>query len=107
MMICRADFEELFPELFPAEPAPEVSQVAMPDSASISARPDDNAGKRRPSPWQGRVVSDREPHHDPDNLGNASEGAAAAVMPAAMAYAAAWTMLSALGSMSADRRMAF
>lgn len=96
MMICKADFEELFPDLFQPEPAPATHQTAKPPSTACIARWEDDGGLPLPANRR-RATSGRSPHYGFDVPKLARAGSVAAMLPAATAYAATWAMLSAYG----------
>lgn len=96
MMISKADFEELFPHLFKPEPAAVPRQMATPPRANCIARWEDDGGLNEPSARPRRAAGRRSQYvSDMPRLARA--GAMAATMPAAAAYAAAWSMLSGYG----------
>ena len=95
MMICKADFDELFPDLFQAEPAPALHRMAKLPSAECIARWEDDGGLPLPANRTRPATSDRRSQYGVDVSALARAGAVAAMMPAATAYAATWTMLSA------------
>lgn len=82
MMICKADFEELFPDFFQSEPAPAVNQMTRLPSVECITR----------SCWMAPARMSRNGSILP--LFSRAD-AMVATMPAAAAFAAAWTMLSA------------
>ncbi|MEO9777982.1 MAG: hypothetical protein ABJH07_25145 [Sedimentitalea sp.] len=82
MMICKADFEELFPDLFQSELARAVHQMTRPPSVECTTR----------SCW---VASARMSRNGSILPLFSRADAMVATMPAAAAFAAAWTMLSA------------
>ncbi|MCB1311449.1 MAG: hypothetical protein KDK29_05970 [Sedimentitalea sp.] len=98
MMICKADFEELFPHLFKPEPAPAAPQMAKPASSECIARREDDSGPSLPAGRLGRTAHGRRSQRGSGMPAVARPG----TMPAAEAYAAAWTMLSAYGKMTTD-----
>lgn len=99
MMICNADFEELFPDLFQTEPDPAVQQVAGEPSVECIARWEDDGGRhlgpRAPLRCSAAV---QRPAFDMERLARA--GAIAAAAPAIATLVAAQTMLSAYGEMT-------
>lgn len=97
MMICKADFEDLFPDQFRPEPAPVTYQSAKSAAAECIARWEDDGGRSLPAPRRARTASARIAQHGSDMPAFARAGAMAATMPVAAAYASAWTMLSAFG----------
>lgn len=109
MMICKADFEELFPHLFQPEPAPVARKMARPASAECLARWENEGGATLPAIGQGRAAASRGSRYGSDMSALARmpalarAGAMAATMPAAAAYSAALSMLSAYGQMTRDR----
>lgn len=82
MMICKADFEELFPDLFQSEPAPAAHQLTSSPSVECTTR----------LCW---VASARMSQNGSILPVFSRADAMVATMPAAAAFAAAWTMLSA------------
>ncbi|SMX48783.1 hypothetical protein [Maliponia aquimaris] len=119
MMICKADFEELFPHLFQPDPAPAPAPAPalapasrrMARSASVEclARWENEGGTVQPATGQPRTAAGRRPQYGSDMsalarmpaLARAS--AMAATMPGAASYSAALSMLSAYGQMTRDR----
>lgn len=100
MMLCKADFEEIFPELFkPTKCALAETSVAANHPACI-ARWEDEGGR----------ISDKMRHRSAPVSGTAGYGYAVpdpmgmafalATMPVAAAYGAAWTMLSSFDRMA-------
>ncbi|MEP3332797.1 hypothetical protein [Sedimentitalea sp.] len=90
MMICKAYFEELFPDLFQSEPAPAAHQLISPPSVECTTRPC----------W---VASAGTSQHGSNLPVFSRADAMVATMPAAAAFAAAWTMLSAYERMKTYR----
>lgn len=97
-MICKADFEELFPDLFQPEPASATPEKAKPVSAACIARPEGDGAPILHARQDRRISL-----HCPEMPVSARSGAMTATMPATAAIAAAWTMLSAYGSMARQR----
>ena len=98
MMICNADFEDLFPHLFKPEPAFAARQKTTSPSASCIARWEDDGGQSKPATRPSQVVSERRSQFGSDMRNFARADNLAATMPAAAAYAAAWTMPSGYGN---------
>ena len=94
MMICKADFEELFPEVFPSRQDTTGGYATMPQGAKCTARSDDSSDRTHTA-LQRRGVRANIPtiaeYVFPDS---ATDSAVVASMPAALALALAWTMLS-------------
>lgn len=103
MMICKADFEELFPDLFQPEPNPDTPRMAKPANARCIARWEDDGGRSLPARQRGRMEFGRISQRGSNIPELARAGAMGATMPVAAALAAAWTMLSAYGPMKTDR----
>lgn len=100
MMISRADFEELFPELFQPEPEFEPTLAAPAKtkgaSAECIARWEDDGGRSLSADPKRRAVSDRS-----YQFGYGMPAfARAAAMPAVAAYEATWAVLSGHGQMT-------
>lgn len=55
MMICDADFEELFPALFQPEPVRAARPKAQGPSAGCIARWDDDGGRQAASVWGAKL----------------------------------------------------
>lgn len=105
MMICDADFEELFPDLFQPEPAPGMQPIAKGPSAECIARWEDDGGL--PGAPRERTAPVRSPVFAYDMDGFSRAGAIAAVAPANAAYAAIRTMFSAYDEMTTRRDIRF
>lgn len=105
MMICDADFEELFPDLFQPEPAPVMQPAAKAPTAECFARWEDDGGLPR-APRE-RTAPVRGPVSAYDMDGFARAGAIAAVAPAIAAFAAASTLFSAYDEMTTRRDIRF
>lgn len=108
-MLCRADFEELFPDLFKPElePVPAVRQIAKSPSAECIARWEDDGGLHAPLAPQDRTASARRPAFGYDVERMATAGAMAATAPVVATYAAASIMLSAYHHMTERRQVMF
>ncbi len=65
MMICKADFEELFPTTFPQKHSSERSKVTPKSGAAHTARREDDGGKVRSAP-QRRTALTAKPYHHVD-----------------------------------------
>lgn len=102
MMLCKADFEELFPDLFKPIRHPVEGTTADAPSAACIARWEDDGGRhcsqlhRREAPVV-RPANDGNPV--PDLM---RTSLAFAPFPAAAAYGAAWVMLSNFGLIPRD-----
>lgn len=97
MMICKADFDEIFPEtLPPARRAVEPKAAAGPGPAAIARWEDDGGALRRPLPRREarvpRTARDSYPVADP-----MWRNVALVTTLATASYGAAWTMLSRFG----------
>ncbi|SMC95513.1 hypothetical protein SAMN06295998_1137 [Primorskyibacter flagellatus] len=107
MMICKADFEELFPDLFKPEPVAETRQTANPatlvtsPSAGCFARWEDDGGQEVPAKLRRRAVSSARPQY----AGVSRPGPLDLAMPVTAAYAAAWATLYDYGQPKTDRRV--
>ena len=97
MMICKADFEDLFPDLFQSEPEPAARRKIVPPGADSIARWEDDGGRPLPVHRRRCAASGRGPRHGYDMPELVRAGAMASLMPAAVAYTNTWNMLSALG----------
>ena len=96
MMICKADFEELFPDLFKPEPAPSARPIdGLPIPESIAHRADDDGGRSKPPNRPCNTVSGCRAHSSNAMQQPVRVGAMAATMPVALVFAVAWNMLSA------------
>lgn len=94
MMICKADFEDLFPHLFQPQPAPVPARAAKPQALACIARWENEGGRTGPVP-QDRSPPDQAPASRSDaSTPPAGAGKGFSTMPAAAAYAAAWAMLA-------------
>lgn len=94
MMLCKADFDEIFSS------GQERTDAARPESGPASpgaaclARWEDDGGSVLPNPSRGRARVARRDHRPLPVTHPMGTGMALATMPAAAAYGAAWTMLS-------------
>lgn len=107
MMICDADFEELFPNLFQPEHADTVQPTAKAPSAECIARWEDDGGQHGAPAPQGRTSPVRRPAFGYGMGRMATAGAIAATAPAVATYAAASAMLSAYDHMTTRRDAMF
>ena len=92
MMICKADFEDLFPHLFKPEPTLPARKKAKTPSASCIARWEDDGGRSKPATRSSLVASGRRSQFGSDMRDFARAANSVATMPAAAVYAAAWIM---------------
>lgn len=106
MMLCRADFEELFPHLFhpESEPKNEPKSEARPDpmapqpaklpvAARIAPRKGENC-RAHPAPKRQSAAIGPQPLTGQDWQDLAMRRTVAATLSAAAAYGTAWSMLS-------------
>ncbi|MBK0328411.1 hypothetical protein I5535_14065 [Rhodobacteraceae bacterium F11138] len=105
MMICAADFEELFPDLFAPEPAFVVRPAANAPSAECIARWEDDGGSHAEIAPSRRNAPARSPASKYDIERMATAGAIAATAPAVATYAAASALFSAYDHMTARREV--
>lgn len=77
MMICKADFEELFPDLFKPEPAVAAHQTAADPSADFIARREETAGRKLPTQPHLASAPGYRSAHDHANAGFAQTGSVA------------------------------
>jgi len=103
MMICKADFAELFPHLFLPEPAPAAHPMASAPPVECMARWEDDGGRILPASRHGQAMPGRKSQYAFDMPAFARVGAMTATMTAAVAYVTVWNMLSAHGQMTKDR----
>lgn len=104
MMICKADFEELFPDLFQPEPATTANQMTKLPSVECLARWEDDGGRSWPATTRSdQVASARMLPHGSDLPVISRTDAIVAGVPVAAAYAAVWSMLSAYGRVTTDQ----
>ncbi len=97
MMICKADFEELFPETFRSHQRPLAGRtVGNPSPACLARWEDDGGRPSRQLPRCGVLVDRRanDGYPVPDPM---RTSLALATMPAAAVYGAIWTTLSNFG----------
>lgn len=100
MMICKADFEELFPKTFKPDQRPVAGKAAGDPGPSCIARWEDDGGRTRDQ--RRRDASDVRTAGDGHAIPNPmTTSFSLATMPAAAAYGATWTMLLSLGRMAA------
>ena len=99
MMLCKADFEEIFPELFEPNQRPLSETPVETSSPACIARWEDDGG--RPNEMRCRDATAFHAAGDggavPDPM---STRFALAMMPVAAAYGAAWVMLASLDRMA-------
>jgi|GEM_PF-6247695 len=93
MMICNADFDELFPDLFPPEHVPAVEPIAKAPSAECIAHWEDDGGGHLPPAPPVRFAPVRHPAFGYDIERMVMAGAIAATAPVVATYAAAGAML--------------
>lgn len=97
MMICKADFQDLFPETFPADPEADAKPAARPPNRPGLARWEDEGGRLAPASASDPVGRLRSPQgdglwSDPRTL--APQGSAASSYAAFGAY---WAILAKSG----------
>lgn len=100
MMLCKADFEEIFPKLFKPNQRPLAETPAAANSPACIARWEDDGGR----------LSDKMRRRDAPVFQTAGDGYAVpdpistsfalATIPVAAAYGTAWTMLSSFDQMA-------
>ena len=84
MMICKADFQDLFPETFPADPEADAKPAARPPNRPGLARWEDEGGRLAPvsaSDPVGRLRSRRETVFGPTRGRSRRKAARRQVMP--------------------------
>lgn len=104
MMICKADLEDFFPDLFPSEPTGAASPSETARSGNPIYRRGENLALPAPGTRPRQAAYGRTSGQGSDRPGNARPGALAGAMPAAAAYAAVWTMLSGSRASGNDRK---
>ncbi len=97
MMLCKADFEELFPETFKLNQCHVAPIVAGDPGPACLARWEDDGGRPSGQPRRRDAPVVRPARHGYAVSDPMMTGLALATMPAAAAYGAAWTMLSGFG----------
>lgn len=105
MMICAADFEELFPDLFQPEHVHAATGRAKAPSAECIARWEDDGGKHVPSAPRGRTASVSRPAFDYQIARTTSASAIAATAPAVATRAAAKAVLSTVDHITTGRQV--
>ncbi len=103
MMICDADFDELFPNLTSPERRDVPAHEARAPNETCIARWEDDGGKASPFPPRHVTTRTRQGHQDYGLRDPAWAGIAIAMMPAMAAYGATSAMFTAYGKMAETR----
>lgn len=107
MMICAADFEELFPDLFQPATASAAQPKAKAPSTECIARWEDDGGLHIQAAPPPRSAPVRSPTSDYGIARMTTAGAIAATAPAVATYAAASALFSAYDHMTTRRNVMF
>ena len=105
MMICAADFEELFPDLFQPEHVRTAPWPAKAASAECIARWEDDGGLHVSPSSRDRTAPVRRRAFGNHMERITSAGAIAATAPAVATFAAATAVLSAFDQMAMGRQV--